>query len=61
MSELNANTEMFELLANPISGDNPLQDILKSDNDEVISFRKRITKCAPPPPLLLHQLLETMP
>lgn len=44
MSELNANTEMFELLANPISGDNPLQDILKSDNDEVISFRKRITK-----------------
>lgn len=45
MSELNANTEVFELLTNPISGDNPLIHILKSDNDEINSFRKRITKC----------------
>lgn len=44
MSELNANTEVFELLSNPISGDNPLLQILKSDNDEINSFRKRITK-----------------
>jgi hypothetical protein len=46
MSELNANTEVFELLSNPISGDNPLLQILKSDNDEINSFRKRITKYA---------------
>jgi len=53
MSELNANTEVFELLSNPISGDNPLLQILKSDNDEINSFRKRITKYAresPSPP-----------